>query len=391
MENCNQSNPRTQSPSIQQAPTVTGKSGGSRRSAKSTVAATSKSEESSNTTSSMKEHESSTRKISEGRREYNRLRQQRKRRKLAAKKRQGLQTEEASQQPAQQEKDTHFIDDSGNDCKNDDNTDQKDQIRSIDSKTGVNPILHWPSDALFVPLQQEKQMVDILMQRNGRRERGMLKDKPQFVLQKFWTAMRQHAPAMKMNQLCSLRRHHIKHLNPDHKPIALGLGSEKDIKESARLFERAVQKYLKKEKIPFETEESLRAAARQQKIRLQGTPDFVFPTQPITLRKIQNGRVVEELIIHWLEVKMFYGASTIPHGSKGAVGSVLAKAQKYNDMFGKGALLFMFGCGEQLASDLRQIGVTVLDCCSETSPVDLHQVHNHQRKWCANSEGYILP
>lgn len=88
---------------------------------------------------------------------------------------------------------------------------------------------------------------------------------------------------------------------------------------------------------------------------------------------------------------MFYGASTIPHGTSNAVGAVLAKAQKYHDLFGPGAILFMMGCGEQLAHDLNNIGVVVLDCVGSSSPVDLQHVRAHQRKWCATPQGEILP
>ena len=94
-------------------------------------------------------------------------------------------------------------------------------------------------------------------------------------------------------------------------------------------------------------------------------------------------------MIHWIEVKMYYGASTIPNGSKGAVGSVLGTAQKYVNAFGEGAILFMMGCGEKLAADINDIGVSVLDCFGNT--VSLDKVHDHQRTWCANEKGQILP
>ena len=99
--------------------------------------------------------------------------------------------------------------------------------------------------------------------------------------------------------------------------------------------------------------------------------------------------MLEERTIHWIEAKMFYGASSIPHGSKGAVGTVLARAQKYVDNFGEGAIIFMMGCGDKLAAELNDIGVSVLDCSGNT--VSLDSVHDHQRMWCADEKGRILP
>lgn len=77
----------------------------------------------------------------------------------------------------------------------------------------------------------------------------------------------------------------------------LQLGNETDINESARLFEKAVQVYLEQEKISFQTEREYKSELRQKSLQLQGTPDFVFLDYPVTLRKIQNGRTVEERTI----------------------------------------------------------------------------------------------
>lgn len=328
---------------------------------------------------------------SEIQREQNRLRQQRRRQKKAALKRQELGAGGQDDQAAGGKHDPRDCSASRK-SKNNNQVEDKHQARSVKSAKMINTILQWPSDAMAVPLHQEQKMVEVLMERHGPEERGMLKDKPEFVLQKFHSAMRRHAPAMSMDQLCSLRRHHIKLLNPSRDMTSLRLGKEEDIRKSSTLFEQAVHRYLKQEKIPFQTEAHLVASLKRNKQPLQATPDFIFPTQPITLRKTRQGEVLEEATdIRWLEVKMFYGASTIPHGSNGAVGTVLAKAQKYTKHFGPGAVLFMMGCGEQLETELKQSGVMVLDCCGHTSPIDLRQVRNHQQTWCANSKGEILP
>ena len=88
---------------------------------------------------------------------------------------------------------------------------------------------------------------------------------------------------------------------------------------------------------------------------------------------------------------MYYGASSIPPGRRnGAVGTVTETAQKYADAFGEGAVVFMMGCGDRLAAQLGEIGVSVLDC-SGNDTVSLQRVRAHQRTWCANKDGHILP
>jgi len=85
---------------------------------------------------------------------------------------------------------------------------------------------------------------------------------------------------------------------------------------------------------------------------------------------------------------MFYGASTIPMDGKSAVGSLVKTARKYVRLHGPGAMLFMHGYGEGLASILEAEGVLCLDC---SGMVDLRAVEVHQRRWCADRQGNILP
>jgi hypothetical protein len=262
-----------------------------------------------------------------------------------------------------------------------------------------NCILEWDSPIGYVPLCEEEFMAQTLFKRNGKRERGMLKGVPSFVVSNYRRAMDNHAPSMNFPQVLSLRRHHIKLFNPFKNMSQLGLGKRDDINKSARIFECAVETFLKKSSIDFLTEKDQVNEAKKEKKILKATPDFVLP-KPVLLRKIQRGKskkgksnkkyhVLEERTIHWIEAKMYYGASSIPHGSKGAVGTVLATAQKYVDNFGEGAMVFMMGCGEKLAAEINDIGVSVLDCSGNA--VSLDQVHDHQRTWCANEKGRILP
>jgi hypothetical protein len=99
---------------------------------------------------------------------------------------------------------------------------------------------------------------------------------------------------------------------------------------------------------------------------------------------------LERRTVNWIEAKMFYGASTIPHDNKSAVGCVLSTATKYVQLYGEGAFCFMYGCGDKLARELYQVGVLVLDC-SDPEGVDLEPVQQQQRQWCANKDGLILP
>eukprot|EP00536_Pseudo-nitzschia_multiseries_P007227 jgi/Psemu1/256064/estExt_Genewise1Plus.C_1670017 len=245
----------------------------------------------------------------------------------------------------------------------------------------------------YISLSQEERMVEFMFKRNGKGERGMMKGKPAFLLTKYKKLMRELG--MSLPQVLSLRRHHIKRLNPSKSMTQLGLGTFDVINESARLFEVAVEDFLKRCWIDYMTEHEQRQKAKDDEVTLTVTPDFLL-RKPVLLRKVRmkkNNRKTtvppEERTIHWIEAKMYYGASSIPHGSSGAVGSVLAQAQKYVDHFGEGAFLFMMGCGQQLAADLNGIGVSVLDCSGNT--VALDKVHDHQRTWCANEQGQILP
>ena len=61
-----------------------------------------------------------------------------------------------------------------------------------------------------------------------------------------------------------------------------------------------------------------------------------------------NKTVTEERSVSRVEAKMFYGASTIPHNTKSAVGCLLKTAEKYVRVYGQGAIVFMHGCGEKV-------------------------------------------
>lgn len=186
----------------------------------------------------------------------------------------------------------------------------------------------------------------------------------------------------------SLRRHHIKLYHPHKSMGQLGLGPINKIREAALLYEECVEEHLVRSNIKYETEE-------QQKERCQSgqqplTPDFLFP-EPVRLRHAVPGKSdkpsTQLTTIHWLEAKMFYGASTIPTGTNSAVGSVRGKMLKYRQLYGPGAIVFAYGGGESLASDLHKIDVITLD----SYPLDQTKVRKHLLTWCSDYKGRILP
>ena len=191
---------------------------------------------------------------------------------------------------------------------------------------------------------------------------------------------------MHISQACSLRRHHMSMLNPRLSKPALRLGTNDQIVGSAQLFEQAIANFLRRHSVEFLDEQQQRDKEAEDTCRL--TPDFKLET-PLSLRVCANGQVLSERTIHWIEAKMFYGASTIPPDSKSAVGCVLPKMKKYVASFGPGCVVFMQGCGEGLATELDEIGVTALSCLGTS--VNLKAVHAHQKTWCADKNGNILP
>jgi hypothetical protein len=246
--------------------------------------------------------------------------------------------------------------------------------------------LWWLCDE-HVPIASEEVMIKVLL-KWGEKERGMIRDQPPFRLTQIQKQLGK-APGLRLDQALSLRRHHIKLLNPYRPMPFLRLGQEKDIRVSAEIFERVVETFLKEKSITYFNDEEQRSKFPENKL----TPDFLLPT-PIDLKKFRQAhggkrQVLEERRIHWIEVKMFYGASTIPAGTKGAVGTILPKVSKYVEQFGQGAIVFMHGCGDQLADDLSAVGVTSL--CGAAIPKRLmKRVWEHQRTWCAKG-GSILP
>jgi hypothetical protein len=245
--------------------------------------------------------------------------------------------------------------------------------------------LQWHTIHPQVPMQSEIRVLKTLL-RWKEKERGMIKSAGN----RYEEIARECQHVMQLSQALSLRRQHIQHMNPGQRMTALGLGKEKDIRQSAAIFETGVRFYLKQCNIAFLTEKQQRERLPRGQLSV-ATPDFMLvePTLLSTTMPAQAGQHPEtsEYVIHWVEAKMFYGASTIARDSKSAVGTLMATAEKYCKQYGTGAMVFMYGCGKELAEWLLQLGVVALDA----HPVDLRHVKAHQRTWCANANGLILP
>lgn len=81
------------------------------------------------------------------------------------------------------------------------------------------------------------------------------------------------------------------------------------------------------------------------------------------------------------------GAPIAPQDGASAVGKLLQTAERYVRQLGPGVMVFAHGCGEELAFQLWQRSVLVVDA----RPLDLSGVYSQQRTWCANAAGHILP
>lgn len=303
------------------------------------------------------------------------------------------------------------------------------------NKASKITILSWPDPHThYIPTEEEERLLPILIHW-GKTERGMWKDQPSFRVQKLQKALenrgkqsdtkhhgKKHSSKSKNSALpnasatsttrrisliqsLSLRRHHLKLLNPNLSMEKLRLGNGDDIRDAAALFEDSVDIYLRTSGVDFLTEEDQRKEF-EQKMKSMGvpyhqrkqplTPDFMMKEGHSVILSFTsdtsvaggNGQsgTMHPTSINWIEAKMFYGASTIPSGTPNAVGCVMPKAKQYVSEYGTGAIVFMYGCGRDLAAQLLEVGVVALD----GRGFDLGRVEEHQRRWCADGWGDIL-
>jgi hypothetical protein len=263
---------------------------------------------------------------------------------------------------------------------------------ALQCKEIENPdTLWWRSPESYIPLATEASMIDVLVKWK-KTERGMMKSQPGFRVNQIRKLCK--FTGVPISQAASLRRHHMKQFNPTLAMSRLQLGNEEDIRESARLFEVALDGFLRSQNVPFWTQEEHKdhiSKHRKDGDPYPPTPDFILKQQVLvkTCRDLNRKSAVEELLICWVEAKMFYGAFTIAQDGKSAVGCLMKTAKKYVRVYGQGAMVFMQGCGDRLAAELAEVGVIALDCSGNT--VSLGIVEDHQRTWSGDQNGNILP
>jgi len=257
--------------------------------------------------------------------------------------------------------------------------DRDSKNRHAPSSDKADITLRWDCPHGPVTIEAEEKLLPLLIQ-YGEKERGMMKNQHYRRFKSVRDACREHS--MTIDQALSLRRTHIMLLNPQARNLSmLGLGSSDDVRQSATLFEDSVSQYLQRQRIPFFSEEEQRAMVKQGD-KSPPTPDFLFKK---TVHLQSSNNTVRP--IKWIEAKMFFGASTIPDGTKNAVGALLGIAKRYMEAHGPGAFVFSFGYGIRIKEALEAQGAILLDA----HPLDLRRMREHQRTWCANDGGQILP
>jgi hypothetical protein len=166
-------------------------------------------------------------------------------------------------------------------------------------------ILWWHSPIPPVPLSVEKELIDVLIPYH-RRERGMFYK--QSYRRKREVRRLCEVKKVSFRMALSLRRHHMKRLNPYLSLEQLHLGNDEIIRESARLFEVAVQEFLERNNVTFYSEDDQRAFIDQHRQPGQPsppTPDFILK-KPIRIRKYKKGRGNSREIIEELSVSCMY-------------------------------------------------------------------------------------
>ena len=273
-------------------------------------------------------------------------------------------------------------------------------------------VLLWHSPTPPIPIATEQALLaGKQLIRYGAKERGMMKSQPDWRKNQVRRLCDQHGVSVEL--ALSLRRHVMKQFNPYKNMPALRLGREDEILESSRRFEGVIHELLQRQDVPFYSEAEIKRHIQQHRGQrpFPPTPDFVLHQEMVietfvykknkndrgsrkrqrTLKNTSQIRTIQRRSVCWIDAKMFYGASTIDHDNNSAVGCLLATARKYTAVYGPGAFVFFHGYGDQLANELDQTGTMALDCTGEHVHCLLKPVRDHQRTWCADAKGDILP
>jgi len=264
------------------------------------------------------------------------------------------------------------------------------QLTSRHDTNEVLPLV-WRNCYPLVSTESEKAVLRTLIPW-GNTERGMMKDHRLYRVEKISEACSKHG--MQLEQALSLRRYYIKVFNSEIKNMThLGLGSDHHIHGTANLFKQAVFMHLKQCGTPFLTRDEHKLAFFEEGkpfVDMPQIPEFMLscPVHLISYQPSRKGATItEHAQINWIHTQMFYGAYTRPCQSNNNASSVLRTAKKYIKDYGAGAFVFVYGCGSDLNGQLKDLGVSVLD----SNPLDLTEMQNYRKGWCANKDGLILP
>lgn len=146
-------------------------------------------------------------------------------------------------------------------------------------------VLWWHSPVPPVKMSVEEGLIDKLVPYQSK-ERGMFKSQPPHRLQKLRRLCGSNNRISLMAAL-SLRRHHMKKYSPRLNMTQLRLGDRNDINESARLFEEAVEDFLKRSNVAFYTESDQKshiARHKKQDEPYPPTPDFILK-EPLHIKQ----------------------------------------------------------------------------------------------------------
>lgn len=225
-------------------------------------------------------------------------------------------------------------------------------------------LLEWPC-CVFVPVATERALLPILLR--ALQERGMMSSHPAWRMREIEGACARLG--VSLETALSLRRHHIQLRQRGVPGSLLALGSDAEIKAQASAFERAIATYLDARGVSYVDEAAHAAHNLETYGRSRPTPDF-WLTTPITLRIFGSGEA-DSRPLHWIEAKHFYAADSVSSGDgKSAVGRVLQTVEKYVALYGPGAIVFAYGCGEALGAAIEARGAIVLDA----TPLDMRAV-----------------
>jgi hypothetical protein len=231
-------------------------------------------------------------------------------------------------------------------------------------------VVEWPR-CEAVPLGTEQTLLPILLR--ARKERGMLSAHPAWRFREVEAACGRLGVSLEM--ALSLRRHHIQLRNRGAPSYVLALGTDAQRKEEANAFEDAIAARLDALGVEVADEAAQTERNFEAYGRSRPTPDFLLPT-PIAIRSPERGQARRAsppaAAVRWVEAKHFYAADSIPAGDgRSAIGKLLHTADKYVALYGPGAIVFAYGCGEALAAAIEARGALVL----AAAPLDMRAVH----------------